>query len=140
MQNPKPKVTGMKKEKNDFNRAVALGKQYARQALVATVAFKDSAPKGTAAAFAAYLRESKIEHDVLYTRDDMITFATLRDPEVDTKGAESRTRKMVAGFFTDKYEGCMGMEAYHQEGIQDEAANENGKSFTAIKRAARRAA
>lgn len=136
-----PKDRDMKKEQNDFNRAVALGKEYARDALVATIAFTADAPRGIVAAFTAYLREHKIEHDVLFTRDDMITFATLRDPEVDTKGAESRTRKMVAAFFTGKYEGCMHMEAYHQEGLQDEAANENTiKPFSAVKRAARRAA
>lgn len=131
----------MKKEKTDFNRAVALGKHYAREALVATIAFTEGAPKDTAEAFATYLRKNKIPHDVLYARPDMITFATLRDADVDTLGAESRTRKMVAAFFTGTYEGCMHMEAYHQEGVQDEAANENKvASFATVKRAARRAA
>ena len=131
----------MTKEKIDFNRAVALGKHYAREALVATIAFTEGAPKDTPEAFAAYLRKNKIPHDVLYARADMVTFATLRDADVDTLGAQSRTRQMVAGFFTGKYAGCMHMEAYHQEGLQDEAANENNiKPFAAVKRAARRAA
>lgn len=130
----------MTKEQIDFNRAVAIGSHYAREALVATVGFTSETAKEGPAAFAAYLRKNKIPHDVLLLREGMITFATQRDPEVDSAGAESRTRKMVAAFFTGPYEGCMSMEAYHQEGLKDEAANENAKPFPAVKRAARRAA
>jgi hypothetical protein len=138
---PTPKGHSMKKEQTDFNRAVALGKHYAREALVATIAFTEAAPKDAAEAFAAYLQKNAVPHDVLYMRGDMITFATARDADVDTLGAESRTRKMVAAFFIGKYEGCKHMEAYHQEGLQDEAANENStKPFAAVKRTVRRAA
>lgn len=103
--------------KKDFDRAnaIKLGEAYAEKALVATVSVNDNAPKGAMQDFMAYLKAEKVPHEVLFVGENSITFATTRDPEVDTLAAESKTRKMVAGFFTGPYAKAFNMEAYYQK-------------------------
>jgi len=98
--------------KPDFEKAARKGSLYAEDAVVVTLGFADAAPKGTPAAFAAYLKAHKIPHDVVFKSKNTITFATTRDIDVDAPN--SATRKMVAGFFKGQFEKAFGMEGYYQ--------------------------
>lgn len=129
----------MKKE-FDRAKAVKLGEMYAEEALVATVAVKDTAPEGAMKDFVFYLKSQKVPHEVLFMDDRTITFATVRDPEVDTLGAESRTRKLVAAFFTGVYADAFHMEAYYQKASNEEKMNSTVVDFATVKRSVHRRA
>lgn len=124
----------MKKEFDRAN-AVKLGEMYAESALVATVAVKDSAPADTVKSFAAYLKAEKVPHEILYMDDRAITFATVRDPGVDELGAESKTRKLVAGFFKGAFADAFNMEAYYQkDASNDDKMDQTATDFAKVKR------
>jgi len=109
-----------KKAKNiltgDFNAAQQKGRLYAEKALVAVIGFRHDAPKDTVASFMAFLKQKRIPHDVLFVSGGSITFATQRDPSVDTDNP--KTRKTVAAFFTGRFENAKSMEAYYQANLK----------------------
>ncbi len=121
------------KEKNilkgNFNAAQQKGQIYAEKALVATIGFSDAAPKDTAKAFLLFLKNKRIPHDVLLVSAGSVTFATTRDPGVDTDNA--KTRAKMAEFFKGKYESAFGMEGYYQANLKD---NEKIIPFHRVKR------
>ena len=123
--------------KKDFDRATAikLGEAYAEKALVATVSVNDNAPQGAVQDFVAYLKAEKVPHEILFLGENSVTFATTRDPDVDTLAAESKTRKMVAGFFTGAYANAFNMEAYYQKRANNcDVADEKVIPFERVKR------
>lgn len=126
---------------SDRQRAMILGEMYAEKALVAVVSVNDNAPPEAVRDFAGYLKASKVPHDVLYMGTRAITFATTRDPDVDTLGAESKTRKMVAGFFRGAYADAFNMEAYYQKrSPENTAADDKIIPFAKVKRSVQRRA
>jgi hypothetical protein len=122
-----------KKAKNvlagNFNAAHQKGEFYAEKALVATIGFSDAAPKDTAKAFLLFLKNKRIPHDVLLVSAGSVTFATTRDPGVDTDNA--KTRAKMAEFFKGKYADAFGMEGYYQANLKD---NEKIIPFHRVKR------
>jgi len=115
--------------KVDFNTAQQKGQLYAEKALVATIGFSDAAPGDTAKAFLRFLREKRIPHDVLLVSKHSVTFATTRDPSVDSD--KPVTRAKVAAFFQGKYANAFGMEGYYQANLKD---NEKIIPFHRVKR------
>ena len=115
--------------KGDFNAAQQKGQLYAEKALVATIGFSDAAPKDTAKAFLLFLKNKRIPHDVLLASGSSVTFATTRDPGVDTDNA--KTRAKMAEFFQGKYANAFGMEGYYQANLKD---NEKIIPFYRVKR------
>lgn len=115
--------------KGDFNAAHEKGRLYAEKALVATIGFSNAAPEDTAKAFLLFLKNKRIPHDVLLASGSSVTFATTRDPGVDTDNA--KTRAKMAEFFQGKYANAFGMEGYYQANLKD---NEKIIPFYRVKR------
>lgn len=115
--------------KGDFNSAQEKAALYAEKAMIATIGFSDTAPKGTAKAFMQFLEEKRIPHDILYACENSVTFATKRDPDVDNDNGKMRTKML--SFFTGKYAKAYGMQGYYQENL---TPDEKAAPFHKIKR------